>query len=152
MPLSDPSHPPTFSDVYRLVDMSLREVRLRHAAAHTHLCACEGQLRYAIANAGPDRRVVKADSALKDAKRKEAEDKFSLVIMDDPTFSRELSNLDIHWRRFRMTRTGITNDRFSDAVMGATCEQTNELSASWKRICEIIAAKATTTPTSALTL
>ncbi len=153
MPLSDPSCPPTFSEIYRLLDISLRGGRQQHAQALSEFRTCERDLRYAMANAHLDRqRVIKAGKDLDAAKRREAEAKHVLVLLEDTGFRRELANLDMHWRRFRMSHMGASNDRFADLMMGAPEEQTHELRASWKRISDLIAAKATATPTSALIL
>lgn len=153
MPLSDPSRPPTFSQVYRLLDVTPKGGRLQHAQALSELRTCERDLRYAVTNAHLDReRVIKAGRDLDAAKHRETETKLVLVLLEDMTFRRELANLDSLWRRFRMTHTGATNDRFADVVMGVPEEQTVELRASWQRICDIIAVKATATPVSALTL
>lgn len=153
MPLTDTSNPPKFSDVYRLFELSPKEARLRHSTARDHLTTCERALRYAIANAYLDQqRVIQAGKDLDTAKRKETETRFVLVLLEDMLFRRELVNIDMHWRRFRMSHTGATNDRFVDAVMGAPDEQTTELRSSWKTICDLIASKATATPVSALIL
>ena len=153
MPLADPSTPPTFSDVYPLLDLTLRQSRRRHDRARGQLVYQQGELRYAVEKAMFDsKRVVATQAALQRAQQEEKEAQLLRVLLEDTTFRRELVTLDMLWRRLRMTHTWATDNRFADVVMSMPEEQTVELRASWKAICDLIASKVTQVPASALTL
>ncbi|MBI4592451.1 hypothetical protein HY733_03330 [Candidatus Uhrbacteria bacterium] len=153
MSFSDPSVPPTFSEAARLFDLSPREARFRHAQARDRMLHQQSEMRYAIANANLDaQRVEETRIKLERVQRDEKEAQKVLALLEDTAFRRELMTLDTHWRRFRMSHPVVTNDRFADVMMSIPEEQTVDLRASWRTICNLIASHATATPKSAFAL
>lgn len=153
MPLANLSQPPTFSDVYRLVDLLPREARMQLREIHDRVVYLQAEYRYAFVNASLDpERVLSSRTQLDAAQRKEREAKFVLVLLEDTALRKELVQLDMLWRRFRMSHAGVTDRRFADAIMAAPEQDTIELRASWQCMCDLIASKATATPVSALAL
>lgn len=153
MPITNPSEPPTFPDVYRLVALLPREARMKLREIHDRVVHYEGEHRYALVNASLDpERVLSSRSQLYVAQCEEREAKCVLVLLEDMAFRKELMQLDTLWRQFRLSHTGATDHRFADAMMAAPEQDTIELHTSWQRICDIIKAKATATPVSALAI